>query len=282
MMSVRIEELDKRKGRGVIATKATAKDEALLAVAPSIVVLYSQFVRQYCAACYSLISTNGEHHLCKDCFSFVLCHGCSTDEKWTNHQVACQWLCSLPMETQQGDTDYLRFCLELAARIQRGDVALLLSMDALASNEATQSDEVVNFCTRYSKLIYSTFSPRGMLVQQHSIYQALLKTKSNSLGFPFTPFDTLGWALHDVVCMLNHSCCPNAAIRNGKAPGSLELAALRGIREGEEVTISYLNLEKFSDVEARTRHLLEMYRFVCSCERCKTDRVASKRKKNIC
>ncbi|CAJ1005189.1 putative SET domain containing protein [Leishmania naiffi] len=40
----------------------------------------------------------------------------------------------------------------------------------------------------------------------------LLRTRCNSIGFPYNTEETTGWSLHETVCMLNHSCVPNAAV----------------------------------------------------------------------
>ncbi|KPA74684.1 hypothetical protein ABB37_09010 [Leptomonas pyrrhocoris] len=194
----------------------------------------------------------------------------------------------------------------------------------------------------------------------------LLRTRCNSLGFPFSSCETMGWSLQETVCMLNHSCAPNAAVvmlydaddeqRRRTAHGaddnpqdaaaaaevvtstrvqhlhglrkaqrlstarpvegdatatavggsssnsgsggrrrnlnsyraiavsspspfstsfteSLEgwigIQATRPIAAGEEITVSYIDLEMYGDdVQARSRHLLEQYRFLCTCELC--------------
>ncbi|KPI83717.1 hypothetical protein ABL78_7237 [Leptomonas seymouri] len=195
----------------------------------------------------------------------------------------------------------------------------------------------------------------------------LLRTRCNSLGFPFSASETIGWSLQETVCMVNHSCVPNAAVvmlydsddeqrlnhlrcaddsaqtdvaegeegagtraqdRNQQrqqqhsrrrvqrlsAPSAQEssnnsnnssrsknlnsyraiavsspspfstsfterlqgwigIQATRPIAAGEEITVSYINLEAYgNDVQARSRHLLEQYRFLCTCELCSRQR----------
>ncbi|KAG5510818.1 hypothetical protein JKF63_07890 [Porcisia hertigi] len=159
----------------------------------------------------------------------------------------------------------------------------------------------------------------------------LLRTRCNSIGFPYNSEETTGWSLHETVCMLNHSCVPNAAVimlydsadamaaaaaltgRPGGAShaspsderaeaaarrkaserlaafravatssespystsyspslaGWIGIEATRPIAVGEEITISYVDLGSLGeDLQTRSRHLLEQYRFFCTCELC--------------
>ncbi|CCW68495.1 unnamed protein product, partial [Phytomonas sp. Hart1] len=133
----------------------------------------------------------------------------------------------------------------------------------------------------------------------------LLRVQCNSLGFPFTAAETLGWSLQQTICMLNHSCAPNLAIfcaddateREGvwqyltgkearagaNSPeedrveallrGCMAVKALRDIAQYEELTLSYVDLEQLGDfVEERSLKLEERYRFTCACSLCREQR----------
>ncbi|CBZ24117.1 conserved hypothetical protein [Leishmania mexicana MHOM/GT/2001/U1103] len=162
----------------------------------------------------------------------------------------------------------------------------------------------------------------------------LLRTRCNSIGFPYNTEETTGWSLHQTVCMLNHSCVPNAAVimlhdsadamaaaaalaaRTGASHAALPeertqeaarrkaseriaafravatssespystsyspslagwigIEATRPIAAGEEITISYVDLGSLGDdLQTRSRHLLEQYRFLCTCELCMRQR----------
>ena len=70
----------------------------------------------------------------------------------------------------------------------------------------------------------------------------------------------------------NHSCHPNAAYSVEIIPGhipQLVLRNTRALRTGEHVFISYVPL--YSPVEQRQADLFDMYRFVCNCNRCKSE-----------
>lgn len=281
---VTIQEIDKRKGRGVIVNIDLGPNEHILSVRPDITALYSAHANHFCRKCSNNCAADGVSTIvpdtdpvlrsagsCPNCKQFALCLKCSCPADWEAHQVPCAWFCSLPLDVQRGDSDYLRFLLEYASRVQAGDTRLLLAMETLCTNEDSQSNEVKQFCESYSKLIAGHFGPRGIVIDQQHLYRLLLRTKSNSIGFPFTEAETIGWSLQEEVCMINHSCSPNCALRQTPA-GEIDLRTLRAVKEGEELLISYVDLEKFSDVQSRTRHLLEQYRFLCQCEHCMEQR----------
>lgn len=75
-----------------------------------------------------------------------------------------------------------------------------------------------------------------------------------------------GVGLYDGVAMLNHDCEPNAVVVF-EQDATAAVAALRPIRKGEEICISYIEVDQ--NVHERRADLLD-YGFVCSCSRCVT------------
>lgn len=73
-----------------------------------------------------------------------------------------------------------------------------------------------------------------------------------------------GVGLYDGVAKLNHDCAPNAVVVF-EQDAIATVAALRSIRKGEEICISYIEVNQSAD--DRRADLLD-YGFVCSCRRC--------------
>ncbi|ETW78294.1 hypothetical protein HETIRDRAFT_242993, partial [Heterobasidion irregulare TC 32-1] len=91
---------------------------------------------------------------------------------------------------------------------------------------------------------------------------------TNSLPVPSLP----GHALeHHAVCAaasrINHSCSPNATHFWDLESFSFEFRAIRPIRKGEQVTISYLNT-RLLPRRARQQALADKYAFRCACPAC--------------
>lgn len=81
-----------------------------------------------------------------------------------------------------------------------------------------------------------------------------------------------GTGYFPLVCCANHSCKPNAKAtrRTGNDIGQdVCLMAVRNIRKGEEVFITYIDATM--SLEDRTT-ALEDYGFTCTCELCEDER----------
>ena len=84
-----------------------------------------------------------------------------------------------------------------------------------------------------------------------------------------------GTAFFALQSCANHSCVPTAAIE-GESSGEACILALRDIKPGQEVTISYIDVE-----DSKTgvplgyrerRRMLKDYGFECDCELCARQR----------
>lgn len=303
--------------RGAIS----AGDAVLLRARPAIAVLYSPHHTTRCAHCFVERGTEDGWFSCASCSQYLLCPRCARDAPEDAipdpalavpqeadrpplkeaHTLACAWYAQLPADVTApaADTDLLRFCLEYAARVQLGEESLRRALWH-ALKAGVPSAEVKEFCRRYAvDLVLKTFGPPAnssgspsattatsappymTAVTGEELTEVLLRTRTNSLGFPFDADQTLGWSLHPQVCMINHSCDPNACFagvaQDETQPGYLTLQAKRPIKSGEEITISYVDVPTYAaDVRARSRALLEKYHFLCRCDVCLSQRAALK------
>ena len=72
--------------------------------------------------------------------------------------------------------------------------------------------------------------------------------------------------------MMNHSCDPSLEyLEDVSQPGggtNLALVATRDIRAGEEVFVSYIDVERYQSVGERRRKLFPWFGGNCACTRC--------------
>lgn len=82
--------------------------------------------------------------------------------------------------------------------------------------------------------------------------------------------EPVGCALFPTASFFNHACAPSCCVlREPGAPAVLRVCAARAVREGEELSISYIDLRL---PRAERRALLrESYSFECACHRCRHD-----------
>jgi len=270
------------KGRGIVAaTEYNANDEIMESLA-DVSVLYTDYTRSHCARCFGVLQNM--ELICGYCNRYALCGSCEQipgRRQW--HQRECAPFRHIPEHMRTGDTDYLRFILRYFAILKHGfppeppgfDTSDLRRKQGgardhlswLATNKEIQDEAFISWTATFSTLVakHVVSFPPG--VNKASIADLLLKIRTNALGFPFTPEATLGWSLHSKASAFNHSCRPNCYMTPG-TNGTLLVKAKRGIQKGEELCISYLDLNDWENTEYRRQHLFDQYRFWCTCEAC--------------
>ncbi|CAG7720685.1 unnamed protein product [Allacma fusca] len=97
-------------------------------------------------------------------------------------------------------------------------------------------------------------NPRGVLLRQRS-----------HLGVKSVPYAS---AIFGLLAMCNHSCSPNAVHVRSAQRNETALVALRSLRAGEEICITYGPLFTVHEWEDRQRILKDKYNFDCSCDAC--------------
>jgi hypothetical protein len=72
------------------------------------------------------------------------------------------------------------------------------------------------------------------------------------------------YGFYPSISFINHSCGPNLGVVQDKTV--LIMYALHDIKKGDEVNISYLELNRLTEI--RRKHLMNEYNFFCLCDRC--------------
>jgi len=93
----------------------------------------------------------------------------------------------------------------------------------------------------------------------------ILNTNIFELMLPFTSIDTFGSALYETTRLFNHSCIPNCCNYNDTI--NIYIRALRDIKKGEELTISYFGLIQDNQLLFH-RNLRLRFGFICKCSMC--------------
>lgn len=77
---------------------------------------------------------------------------------------------------------------------------------------------------------------------------------------------------------LNHDCSPNCCV-DGEGPGTvMRVFSLRDIEEGEELCISYVDVNEPGPI--RRRDLQQQYHFECRCKRCLQEQLVGERRRD--
>ena len=84
------------------------------------------------------------------------------------------------------------------------------------------------------------------------------------------------------ISRFNHSCLPNADCFLSDLDRPVELRAVRNIKEGEEITITYIGDDTCRDRDERRAELLDRYSFLCRCTGCEISEAALEVNKQDC
>jgi len=258
-------------------------------------ILYSNFCSTYCGSCYRELGAS-PRWVCKACGCFSLCQKCDREEAKRWHEHECKLFCGVPRGMRQGDTDYLRFvcrffsicthgppptCLPgsrltsptkeldeiFKLRCQEGGGRAGQFLDCLATNKELQSEDFRSWCSNFAQLFKQHVEfPKGYEVGD--LCDLLMRIRTNGLGFPCDDkHGTLGWSLDLYASFLDHSCSPNCEVVMDDG-GKLLVRTLSDVPAGGQLLITYVDVKSRTPQE-RKDHLFDLYRFRCSCERCK-------------
>eukprot|EP01083_Nonionella_stella_P128329 388844_1 len=78
--------------------------------------------------------------------------------------------------------------------------------------------------------------------------------------------------LYATVCRINHECKPNALWHWNKHSRCQYVVALKHIKTGEEITVSYISHKSYQTKMQRREHIVRTYGFYCECSLCTDDR----------
>lgn len=145
---------------------------------------------------------------------------------------------------------------------------ITLMSKAAKEYSGTDVDRVVVqdiFC-KVNSLKFSTCS-NDSFAFYHLLRSFQLMINSFSLSSPSQY--SIGFVLHPLLALTNHSCNYNAVVEftwNGPGTNPLLLYAARPIAKDEEVLISYI--DPGDNLTARRKALEDRYFFTCNCDRC--------------
>ncbi|ROT35612.1 hypothetical protein SODALDRAFT_70790 [Sodiomyces alkalinus F11] len=98
------------------------------------------------------------------------------------------------------------------------------------------------------------------------VVEIMCKIQTNAFSRADDSSESDGIFLDPTLAMVNHSCIPNATVTFSGRKAFLR--ALRDIKPGEEVEVSYIDC---TQPLARRKRDLDLYFFECRCLRCKED-----------
>ncbi|GMF42127.1 unnamed protein product [Phytophthora lilii] len=218
---------------------------------------------------------------CDDCSKVFFCSEECRDALQDVHEQECEALeeVDLAAAKTSTDVDLLRLLIRILAS---------RSMDAADGKLHADEDGVIRASYANVKDLVHVLDKEGRLwadhvragakkiledlpdechlpVEEILVIAAQINENSYSLDALDEKHLVAAVGLFPICGLINHSCQPNCTWSNA-GQGIMEVRALRDIKEGEEITLSYIDIDK--ERGERRKELRETKHFDCQCERC--------------
>ncbi|XP_062903190.1 histone-lysine N-methyltransferase SMYD1b isoform X2 [Mobula hypostoma] len=250
------------KGRGLKTKQEVWSGDVVFAEPAYAAVVFDNLIQQVCHGCFK---KQGKLQRCAQCKFAHYCDRTCQRAAWMEHKNECIAI----RKFGKAPSESIRLAFRILWRMRReGDV---VSEDRLTSIENLQdhlddlSEEEKKQLTLDVGVFQKYWDSREQQVGTQSISHIFGVINCN--GFTISDqrgLQAVGVGLFPNLCLVNHDCWPNCTVmlNNGK----IELRAIQQIKDGEEMTVSYVD---FLNLSADRRKMLKQhYYFDCSCEHC--------------
>lgn len=284
--------ISKTAGRAVFASRDIKAGELLLREAATANVLVEEAAKDFCQTCLHELPTSPGQPMvvCSSCKARHCSQACQDRDRY--HPFECPLNSKRVISDAAIDADVSVDLLRLLARLviaryldsqdssserpASPDIILKPTpyrlVEDMIAQEKMASEKWNESVTEGSRILLSQMPDQlsSGLVPAHLVGLACrINANSFAIGDPEGALNVLSVCLFPLGCMFNHSCSPNACFVAGsqkEAQGEVLIRAVRDIKEGEELTISYINM--YQPRPARRQELLSTKYFYCECPRC--------------
>ncbi|XP_072177068.1 histone-lysine N-methyltransferase SMYD3-like [Diadema setosum] len=254
------------KGRGLVVKSSVCRGKLLLSEDPFVYVLSRKKRGIFCDFCLLESSSLQRCSSCK--FVRYCCRSCQKEDWSRIHKAECRSLKSVSPKTPP------ELARLLAHIIWKGKGEHPCSDSKDQNGFPTSVDQLESHHSKLGTSRQEHFASVLCVLQQYvgqenlpdpsRLLQLFAAAVCNSFSVCDTDLNSCGVGIYLRSSLLNHSCDPNCvAVFSGI---TLQVRAIRDLKEGEECTISYVDC-LLPRVE-RHAELLERYHFTCHCPKC--------------
>jgi hypothetical protein len=198
---------------------------------------------------------------CEGCKKVACCEKCVGKGRLKWHAYECHMLRNMPPQVLSGESSIVRMLLRYTVSTDErigewGDdkepVEILTSLQANACNVPPEQLSMLSKVTT---------------VSASNVAKLIFQVRTNACEV-VRGGERVGSALSVLMGWHNHDCTPNAhAVVD--SDGSVVIRAIRDLKRGDEVTISYVDIRE--PYQERRKTLQSHYGFECVCQRCTTE-----------
>lgn len=262
-------------GRGLFATEAIAPGEALLCLdRPLVTTLDAERIHDTCAWCFAwtelpVLSGAGVNQAttvnwCTGCKKVKYCSRACQSKAW---KAVHKRECKIFAAQEEVVPNVVVAVMQMMDGICQGkeEYQALLGMENHREEFEKAGGKRLEAMRLMAHTALNMMGEKEKVESMRPILMAMCCLMCNSSRLVTATFDPLGLALDPISAAINHSCEPNAVVLfDGPR---LSVRALKGLKKGEEVLISYI--DSSAPCGVRQAELKDQYFFTCQCTKCK-------------
>ncbi|KAM9817541.1 histone-lysine N-methyltransferase SMYD3 [Neosynchiropus ocellatus] len=256
------------KGNGLRAKAAVRRGDVLAEAEPLACCVSTRESARVCHHCFTRRETLSR---CSSCKSARYCNVTCQKRAWPRHKRECRCLRGL---LPRVPTDAVRLTARLVFALSSPGESRpedLYSVEEHLSHLASMSQQKRDGLSLLASMLQLYLQPEegdlsALPPPCQDPLDLIAKVTCNCFTISDEELREVGVGLYPSFSLLNHDCRPNCVLMF-EGPRA-QLRAVRDVRPGEELTISYI--ETLLDSEGRQKQLQEQFHFSCSCCRCRS------------
>ncbi|KAE8896536.1 hypothetical protein PF005_g15703 [Phytophthora fragariae] len=269
---------DAVRGRMLRATRDVKEGESVLRERVYGNVVLSAHRAVLCAVCLRAADAD---ICCDDCSNVFFCSDECQEKLQAVHEKECEALEDVALAASKTctDVDLLRLLIRILASrsLDAADGKLHADDQGVVRASYAGVEDLVHVLDKEggawadhvragAKRILADLPDKCHLsVEEILVIAAQINENAYSLDALDEKHLVAAVGLFPICGLINHSCQPNCTWSNA-GDGIMEVRALRYIKEGDEITLSYIDIDK--ERAERRKELRETKHFDCQCERC--------------
>ncbi|XP_034555100.1 N-lysine methyltransferase SMYD2-B isoform X2 [Notolabrus celidotus] len=205
---------------------------------------------------------------CGKCKKTFYCNAKCQKADWAMHKLECSAI------TAFGENWCPTEMARLVARIlakkktqkERCASEKILSIEEMQSHEEDVDNEKREMTELDVAGLHRYFSKHLELLGHKELLTLFSQVACNGFTIEDDELSHIGTAVYPDVALINHSCLPSVIVTYKGT--SAEIRAVKDMKPGDEVLISYIDL--LYPTDDRNNRLRESYYFSCDCKECKS------------
>ncbi|KAM9779555.1 N-lysine methyltransferase SMYD2-B-like isoform 1-T1 [Syngnathus typhle] len=252
------------RGRGLRVSRAFHVGELLFSCPPYACVLSAQERGACCDFCFNRKESLAR---CGKCKKAHYCNVKCQKGDWAAHKLECSAMVAYGEKWRPSETSRLvaRILAKKEMQRERSASERILLVGDLQSHVEDTDKEKGDKIQADAAGLHRFYSKHLDFPDSKELLSLFSQVSCNGFTIEDEELSQVGTAIYPDVALLNHSCVPNAIVTfKGR---DAEVRAVRDMKAGDEVLISYIDL--LYPTDDRNERLRESYYFTCDCEECR-------------